>query len=502
MTMSHQTIAAAPDRRVGLSWPLLVGAATFLLLLTRRELLNDGDTYAHVAAGRWMFEHLAIPNVDPFSHTLRGAPWIAHEWLSEIVYASAYAAGGWSAVVATAATAFAMALAILTRYLLRHLEPIYALLFVALAGGMAAPHLLARPHTLAAPLLVFWGVALLRAREKCRAPSFWLAPLMTLWANLHGSFPLGLGFAAAFAAEAFFETNDATARRRVIRQWSIFLSAALLASLLTPHGIHGLTFVAELHGNTYALDGIDEWQSPNFHHLQELEVWLLIAIAAMLTRGLRLPPVRIALLLGLLHLALRYQRHVDLLGFLTPLLVAQPFAAQWFAGAGMRPHATGLDRFFATLAKPAGKMACGITLTVLATASLVVIHRDILRPASNISPEAAVQAVHAAFPGGASTFPGPVLNAYEFGGYLIFVGVPPFVDGRADLYGDAFLTRFNRALNLGDTDLLPQLLDRYHAGWTLLPPGMPAVALLDRLPGWHRLYADETAVVHIRTEQK
>jgi hypothetical protein len=498
MTPSDQTLTAVPARRIGLSWPLLVGAIAFLLFLTRRALLNDGDTYLHIAAGQWMFAHLAIPRVDPFSHTLLGAPWTAHEWLSELIYAAAYAAGGWSGVVMVAAAAFAAALAILTRFLLRHLEPIYALLFVALAAGMAAPHLLARPHTLTAPLLVFWGVALVRARQDRRAPSLWLTPLMAIWANLHGSFPLGLGLAAAFAAEAFLEAAGLTAKWRVIRQWGGFLIAALLAALLTPHGVHGLQFVVDLQQNTYALDRIDEWRSPDFHHLQELEVWLLVAIAAMLTRGLRLPPIRIVLLLGLLHMALRYQRHIELLGYLAPLIVAQPFAAQWFAVGGAHRQAQTLDRFFTALARPASKMACCVVLAVLGAAGLAAIHVDALRPSPKVSPETAVQAVRDGFPGGASALPGPVFNAYEFGGYLIFSGIPPFVDGRADLYGDAFLTDFIGALNLDGSDRLPQLLERHHIGWTLLPPGAPAVALLDRLPGWHRFYADETAVIHIR----
>ena len=33
----------------------------------------------------------------------------------------------------------------------------------------------------------------------------------------------------------------------------------------------------------------------------------------------------------------------------------------------------------------------------------------------------------------------PVLNEYGLGGRLIFAGVRPFIDSRADLYGDAFL---------------------------------------------------------------
>jgi hypothetical protein len=42
------------------------------------------------------------------------------------------------------------------------------------------------------------------------------------------------------------------------------------------------------------------------------------------------------------------------------------------------------------------------------------------------------------------------------------------------------------------------MLDEYRIGTTLLAPATPAVALLDRLPDWHRVYADEVAVVHTR----
>ncbi|MDV6329139.1 hypothetical protein Q5L94_13915, partial [Idiomarina sp. Sol25] len=35
---------------------------------------------------------------------------------------------------------------------------------------------------------------------------------------------------------------------------------------------------------------------------------------------------------------------------------------------------------------------------------------------------------------------GPVLNEYAFGGYLIWQGVKPFIDSRADLYGDRFVS--------------------------------------------------------------
>ena len=91
-----------------------------------------------------------------------------------------------------------------------------------------------------------------------------------------------------------------------------------------------------------------------------------------------------------------------------------------------------------------------------------------------------------------------VFNDYAFGGYLMFVGIKPFIDGRY-VYGDAFIKRYAAAVS-ASSDELPQLLAEYHIAWTLLGAKSPAVVLLDHLPGWRRLYADEIAVVHVREQ--
>ncbi len=73
------------------SLPLCAAAAIYaLLLLLGARLLNDPDVYWHIAVGRWIVEHRAVPHVDPFSATMAGAPWIAKEWLSQLLYAGAH----------------------------------------------------------------------------------------------------------------------------------------------------------------------------------------------------------------------------------------------------------------------------------------------------------------------------------------------------------------------------------------------------------------------------
>ena len=91
-----------------------------------------------------------------------------------------------------------------------------------------------------------------------------------------------------------------------------------------------------------------------------------------------------------------------------------------------------------------------------------------------------------------------MFNDYNFGGYLIFQGIKPFIEGRY-FYGDPFIRRFVNAVNLNG-DELPVLLAQNDIRWTLLQPNQPAVALLDHLPAWQRVYADEIAVVHKRSD--
>lgn len=477
----------------GLSWPIIVGSLAYLGILAYGQgLLGDPDTYWHLAAGRWILDHGTIPVQDPFSHTMRGAPWTAHEWLSEVILALAHQASGWAGVAAVTALAFASTLAILTRFLLKTLEPVHVLMFVAFAAMMVAPHLHARPHVLAMPLIVIWTAYLARAGDQGTTPSLWLLPVMTLWANLHGGFTLGLALALAFALEGVLSARKVNQTAKAAKAWGLFVGLAFVSALLTPHGIKGLLFTLQIFGESYALDHIGEWQSPNFHGVQPLEIWLLSGLAVALHQGLRFPVMRLALLLGLLHLALKYVRNVELIGLLTPLLLAVPLARQWREKSIAGRQLAKVDLVFQSLAQPASHRATAVTMTGLALITLLAVQSDALHPRETATPSAAVQAVQKAH------LTGPVLNEYGFGGYLIYAGIAPFIDGRADMYGNDFLKEYMEAVSLTSQDGLTKLLQKYHIEWTLMPPESAAVTLLDHLPEWRRLYADKVAVVHVR----
>src|SRR3954467_12082304 len=116
--MSDEVIRSAAKPFPALAaLPWLVGAGVYTLLLTLGpRLLNDPDSYSHVAVGRWILAHGTVPSSDPFSFSMYRAPRLPFEWLSAAIYAAAHAPSGWAGVVALTAAAIALAVGLLTRF--------------------------------------------------------------------------------------------------------------------------------------------------------------------------------------------------------------------------------------------------------------------------------------------------------------------------------------------------------------------------------------------------
>ena len=295
--------------------PALIGYAVFLFA---PQVLNDGDTYSHVATGEWILLHRTVPTTDPFSHTFAGAPWIAHEWLSELIMAVAFLLGGWIGVLILFAAAMALAVGLLGRYLARWLDLLPATIALLVAVNCVSHVLLARPHILVLPIIELWTVRLLIARERARVP--WLVlPLMLAWANMHGSFIIGLLLAVPFALEAI--VTGGSGWRRAALQWGLFLVTAIALASTTPNGWHGLIFPVQLL-SMKELGIIQEWQATDFRTLQPVELALMTVLYICLSRGVRVPALRLMVLVGLLHLALQHTRHQLLAGIVGALILA------------------------------------------------------------------------------------------------------------------------------------------------------------------------------------
>ena len=227
------------------------------------------------------------------------------------------------------------------------------------------------------------------------------------------------------------------------------------------------------------LSRISEWRPQDFSHVGTMELALLTLMGVAFTRPFTVPLIRAALLLGLVAMALQHSRHQMLLGILAPMLLARPFAVA--IGAGR----SGEDwRRVAHIALPA---------TVAAAFAIAGVR--LLRPVElTDSPSAPISALNVV---PLELKRKPVLNDYAFGGYLIFDHVRPFIDARAELYGDPMMSLYDK-LRGGDREAVGSALKRYDIAWTIFAPDKRIVSVLDQEPGWRRLYADATAVVHVR----
>jgi hypothetical protein len=480
MTLSVANTAEDASPMRGLL-PLWVGVFVYALFMVGGDrLLLDPDTQWQITVGQWILDHRAVPETDVYSFTMRGESWISTQWLAQIAYAKIYGVFGWSGPVVLAAGASAATFALLTRFISRHLSESATLVFVTVAVALTAPHILARPHVLALPVMVAWVGGLIAAADRHGAMSFRLLPLMVLWANLHGGFVFGLMMIAPIALDAVVNA-EAPLRRSLVLRWAAFAAAALIAGCCTPYGWNSLLASQKILALGSALPLITEWRPADFGTLRPFEICLLGGIGLALFRGIKLPPLRILILLGLLHMALAQGRAAEILALLAPLVLAAPLARQIGGADVAGSHA----------AMPArGVLFAGVAVAlVTGTLAFASVHR--FAPNTATSPVAAVAELK-------KLNLARVFNDYDFGGYLIASGIAPFIDGRTELYGEKFFVDHNAASGLMEPENLFRLLDEYRIEATLMRTQSAATKLLDHLDGWQKVYADDVATIHVR----
>ncbi len=449
--------------------------AVFAVVVFAPAVLNDGDIYWHIAAGRWMIDNQAVLRIDPFSYTFAGHPWQNHEWLSEIAMALVYIGAGWSGVVLLFGAAAALTAGLLVRHLSRRLDGLSLIVTLVLSLACIVGSLLARPYLLALPLLEMWTAELVVAREEGRAPSWKLLPLMVLWANLHASFLIGLLLLAALALEVVWQGSQK--RANALRDWCLFGGLALLAALITPHGIYGLILPFKLVAAP-SLQEIGEWAPMNFQLFLPLGFAVAAALYVLLSRGAMVKPLRIAVLLGLLYLSLIHLRHHALIAIVGPLILAEPL------GRALQTVPRNEKNHYDLII---GLVSAVFFITLITLRLLLPLERgdDSTTPATALA-QMPTSLLHS-----------PTFNDYTFGGYLIFNDVRPFIDSRSELYDEKFLSSYERIAH-PDKEALEAALARFRVRWTIFAADSPIVFVMDSMSGWHRLYGDRWAVIHVK----
>lgn len=468
-----QVPALAPHLALGL-------AVVVMVLANGSSLLRDPDTQWHIAVGRWIVAHGSVPRTDLFSHTFAGAPWIAKEWVSQLILYVAFDAAGWRGEVVLAALVLAVTFTGLYAWLARQMRVMAALILVSAAFALIEANMLARPHLLVMPVIAAWMIVLVESLDRRTAPPLVAALLIALWANMHGSFPLGLVMAGLLAGEGVFFA-PAGFRVVALRRWALFLAVSAAATALSPFGWGAILVPLTIFGNTSALHVITEWQPLGFDAMGAIAAYMIVMTGALLLLDVRRNVFRIVAAGLVAYLMVRHVRFIGLFGLISAILVA-------------RTAGTRLPRTSRTLLVDAGTRSVimvGLAgMAVAAAALAVVLHPE---PDAEVAP---LRAYEAAMAHGVH---GNVFNHYDFGGFLIAHDVKTFVDGRTDqLFLDDFLPDMIKAIDDKDNSNLTRIVAQDRIGWAMIRPHSKTSAHFDTMPGWSRVYEDEHAAVYAR----
>ena len=470
---------------------MLAGLLVALAVLTVRSRFDDPDMWWHLKMGEIIWTTHSIPTTDIFSYTTNHHAYTAHEWLSQVFIYSAYKFGGYSGVM--------FWLCLLTSGLLvagYGLSWLYSEnAKVAFVGAVtiwlfATIGLAVRPQMIGYLLLV--AELFLIHLGRTRNPRWFLGlPLLfVIWVNCHGSFFLGLLVAGTYLFSSFFDFQKGllVSQRwclRAQRMFALALSLSIAALFLNPIGVKQVLYPldAMLH-LPINLNRVDEWrplQLTGGHGLTFLAVIGCIFLL-LLIRQSTLFLHEFLLLALTVWLATGHRRMLFPFGILIAPTLSRLLSDTW-------------ERYNARQDRPWPN-------ALLMTASLFLAyrafpnHQDLAKQVEQNSPVKAVEFMNTLH------LSGKMLNEYVYGGYLIWAApqYPVFVDGRGDVFEQTgVLGEFERWATLQSAPRM--LLDKYQIDFCLLSKNSPMAFVLQLLPDWHAVYADENSVIFTRVQE-
>lgn len=452
-------------------------AATAMVVATVTPVW-DPDVWWVAAAGREMLRHRLVPHENAFSYVEPHHAWIMHEWLFGPPYAWLLGRFGPAAFDAVAGCSLACALALLAATTVgraRHLPVGIGSMAaaVALFGGR---FLSARPTGVA--LLFPLAMVLLAFGRRFTARSAALALLVELvWANAHGSFPLGVALllVAAFDAD----------RDRALRLATAGLAAAV--TLVTPYGAGLHRFVWDYFQGSEGVYRAIHAEIREFGTLWEawgatvgpVDVLGLAACAVLAASAARDPRRRLrgVFCLALVAMAILHARHVELAGLMACTLLiphSDDLAERVTISVPAREATWPRARVAALLVAP----ACVGGLIAFVT------EHGRRSPEEWIATGPPFLRVLASVPDGSNVF-----VPFALAGQAIWYGSPRgvrvFADSRNDCYSaDTFREFFGLDAPATPAPKRSAMLDATGTDAAVLPAADPLASQLASEPGW------------------
>ncbi|HKR61959.1 MAG TPA: hypothetical protein VJS64_19890 [Pyrinomonadaceae bacterium] len=458
--------------------------------------LSDGDFWWHLKTGEFIVKTNSIPRTDFFSFTNYGKPWVAHEWLSEVVFYTIYSRLGFNALILIFAVVTALAFWIALKRSTAH--PFISGSAALLGVWGVLPTVGVRPRAFTLLLASVYLAILGRyARTGEGRAIWWLVPLMALWVNLHGGFLIGLVLIVLTIVGSILDAWVARESVRPLlprlRQLSLVLVGAALAGCLNPHGWRIYLFPFEIFFSPIQQREVTDWLSPNFQQpeLLPLVLLILVTIAALALSPRRPRCSELLFFLSTLYATLKSNRHMAIFALVAVPLMAE-YLQSWISSTPLA------KAFSKPTSAPASRREVFISLVLLLP---LLLFANRLRTTAFSAPQQTMiqvplQAVDYLKKNQVTgnTFSDPNI----WGGYVIWAlpNNPVYIDGRIDMYGDAFVKEYIDIIR-GKIDWRKPF-DRYAVKLAIVNTKSMLSREMQASPDWQMLYQDEMAMVFER----
>lgn len=499
----------------------------YLMLFTLPNfLLGDGSTGWHIVTGNWILDNHQIPRTDIMSYTFPDKPWVAYEWLFDVLLALCDRAGGLPLVAVAVGTSIAGLFTLLYQSCRKAGCYFLTAMWLCLIGSIVSSvHWLARPH-----IVTFFGLYVYstlleeyyRGIVSTRKLLLVLGLFMIFWVNCHPAFLSGFVLVAIYWFSALvirLVNSSAESRTRSgkqLRDLSLAMAVAIAASFVNPYGIELYKYVWEYLHQGMVLSANTEFMSPTFHGalqptcLEFLYFFLALGLATS-TRKPTLPQFLAVLAFG--HLSLSSVRSGPFF-----VIVALPFIGEQLSGSRLRELLPGqfepakwlekLNAFLKRIGDTFDEQEFSCTMHILPIVVVLFLGASCLNGGKLFG----VQIVKSTFD--PKTKPYATLEYLEknkmweqrglnydnWGGYLRYkTGHRVFIDDRSDFYGEKFY------LDYGVMSVLEpgwqNVLDKYKIDWVIYPKQGALAEGLKETGKWRVAAEDAASEVLVRKTQ-
>ncbi|HEV2424000.1 MAG TPA: hypothetical protein VGZ29_04135 [Terriglobia bacterium] len=472
------------------SFPVVLGAALVTgIYVPLRAFAVDPDVWWHIRVGETILATHRWPTTDPYSFTAYGSPWIAYEWLGEVLLAAVNRLGGVRALLALNVILAGAVVAALYCYASMRSRNAKAA-FVAVVALLPIAYLsfTLRPQMLGYLFLVLTLIILERFRQGHTRDLWLLPPLFLLWVNAHGTFVFGLFALGVYWGSGLVDVHWGGLESRLWteaerKRLALASLLSFLALLITPYGTKLAAYPLDMaFSQPVNVANIQEWQPVAFELFYgKLFLFLLVGfIVAQVTLRLKWRLEEFTLfVVGLVALCLHVRFVLIFVPFFVPLLAT--VLAKWVPP--YEPH----------------KDPHALNAVLLVGMLGAVLWFFPSRAKIN-------ESVGEHFPVGALHYlrqhpvPGHMYNTYGYGGYLIYAARGPakvFIDGRADIYERlGVLSDYLNIARVAENTLI--LLRAYNIQSCLIDRGEALATVLAASPEWQRVYGDKTSLLFVR----